>query len=270
MKERGESAAQRGGTPHAGAWAMVIAVTFYGEMAAWILAPAVALLGEPEWAGGFVAFALGARLVMRTWSRLFPGPMPYQMRGVLLVPRGPHSSARLNEVLQPRRGERILEVGPGVGVHALPVAAALAPDGVLDVVDVQQDMLDDLMRRAERRGLSNIVPRLGDARTLPYPDRTFDAGYLISVLGEIPDPRAALGELRRVLKTSGRLVVCEMLIDPDYVTPAALQDMARPAGFALERLSGPRFAYRALLRPVDDAGREVRTSARAGVGAAAP
>ncbi len=250
MNGRGESAAQRGGMSHASPSVILLAVGFYAGMAAWILAPAVALLGELELAGGFLAFALGAHVVGRTVSRLSPFPMPYFMRGVLQVPRGPHSPRRLIGLLRPSAGERIIEVGPGVGVHALPVAAAIAPDGVLDVLDVQQEMLDDLKRRAARCGLTNIVPRLADARVLPYPDRTFDAGYLISVLGEIPSPRAALGELRRVLKPNGRLVVCEVLIDPDYVTPVALQDMARDAGFALERLVGPRFAYSALFRPV--------------------
>jgi phospholipid N-methyltransferase len=61
--------------------------------------------------------------------------MPYFMRWVLLVPRGPHSPTRLRRVLQPRNGERILEIGPGVGVHALAIAAALWPDGVLDVLE---------------------------------------------------------------------------------------------------------------------------------------
>ena len=250
MTRRGGSVRQRSSVSQNSALVILLAGIFYAGIAAWILALAVALLGELEWAGGFVAFALGVHLGGRLWSRLFPTPMPHFMRGVLEFPRGPHSPRRLNALLQLRRGERILDVGPGVGVHALPVAAALLPEGVLDVLDVQQDMLDDLMRRAASRGLTNIVPRLGDAQALPYPDRTFDAAYLISVLGEIPDPRAALAELRRVLKPNGRLVVCEVLIDPDYVTPAVLQDMARDAGFALERLVGPRFAYSALFPPV--------------------
>jgi ubiquinone/menaquinone biosynthesis C-methylase UbiE len=241
----------------ASAWKILCAGGFYAAILAWILAPAFALLGEPAWAGGCVAFALAVHLAGRTLSRVSPMPMPYLLRGVLRVPRGPQSPRRLNQLLQPCPGEHILEVGPGVGVHALPVAEVLLPDGVLDVLDVQQDMLDDLMRRAIRRDLSNIVPRLGDAQALPYTDGAFDAAYAIWVLGEIPDSRAALRELRRVLKPSGRLVICEVFVDPDYVAVQDLKDMAGSAGFVLERLVGPRFAYSALFRSAPGPGLSV-------------
>jgi ubiquinone/menaquinone biosynthesis C-methylase UbiE len=176
--------------------------------------------------------------------------MPYFMRWVLLVPRGSHSPARLRQILQPKSGERILEIGPGLGVHALSVAAALRPEGVLDVIDIQPEMLDDLLRRAGRAGLTNIVARQGDARKLPYRDSTFDAAYVVSVLGEVPDAARVLRELRRVLKPTGRLVVGEVFVDPDYVALPALRRMATDAGLVLDRRVGPRVAYTAVFHPV--------------------
>jgi len=47
------------------------------------------------------------------------------------------------------------------------------------------------------------APRWPLSVARPYPDGSFDAAYLIGVLGEIPDPAAALGELRRVLRPGG-------------------------------------------------------------------
>lgn len=222
---------------------------FHAEIVAWLIALGSTIAGTLPWAAAGAVVALSAHMASRLWSRQSPVPMPYFMRWVLLLPRGPHSPASLERLLQPRTGERILEIGPGVGVHALRIAASLRPAGVLDVLDVQQEMLDDLMRRAARRGLTNIVPRQGDARRLPYPDSTFDAAYLISVLGEIPEVSVALRELRRVLKPGARLLIGEVLIDPDFITLPLLQETARAAGFVFERQVGPRFAYAAVFRP---------------------
>ena len=85
--------------------------------------------------------------------------------------------------------------------------------------------------------------RRSDARTLPYPDHSFDAAYLIGVLGEIRDEVATLRELRRVLKPEGRLVIGEVFVDPDYVPLSALKEEAREAGFVLDRKAGPAVAY---------------------------
>jgi SAM-dependent methyltransferase len=225
------------------------AVLFHFELAAWVVTLLAAIAGKRAWALSAAVFAVGAPVAGRRWSRRSPVPMPYFMRWVLLVPRGSHSPSRLRRALQPRDGERILEIGPGVGLHALSIAAALRPGGVLDVLDIQREMLDDLVRRAARAGLANIVACQGDAQRLPYHDSTFDAAYLVSVLGEIPDAPLALRELRRVLKPAGRLVIGEILVDPDFVSLPALRRMATDAGLVFERRFGPRFAYNAVLRP---------------------
>jgi ubiquinone/menaquinone biosynthesis C-methylase UbiE len=166
----------------------------------------------------------------------------------LRVPRGNQSPEHLRRALEPRRGERILEVGPGIGTHALPVAAALAPGGTLDIFDIQQEMLDDVMRRAGSVGITNIAPRLGSADALPYPDDTFDGAYLVGVLGEVPNGPAALRELHRVLKPQGRLVVGEIFFDPEFVRLGALAKRAEAAGFALERKLGNSLTYLARFR----------------------
>lgn len=230
-------------------WISIRVGVFLSELAAWVLALLMLLLGKWSWAAASAATALAADLIGRAWSRGSPLPLPYFLWWLLLLPRGPHSPKNLRRILTPRSGQRILEVGPGVGVHALPIAAALRPDGVLDVLDVQQAMLDRLMVRATNRSLTNIVPTAADAQKLPYRDRTFDAAYLIGVLGEMPDPVGALRELRRVLKPDGRVIVGELLIDPDFISLPALREKGTSAGFAFVGQAGPSVAYWAIFRP---------------------
>jgi SAM-dependent methyltransferase len=195
------------------------------------------------------AMGIGTGILTRYWSVTRPGPMPHLLRWTLLVPRGNQTADHLKRILEPQSGERILEIGPGIGIHALPVARALAPGGTLDVFDVQQAMLDDVMRRSRAAGITNIVPQQGDARRLPYADGTFDAAYLVGVLGEIPDEQAALRELRRVLKPNGRLVVGEIFFDPDFVRFGPLRTRTADAAFAFERRLGGSLSYLARFAP---------------------
>jgi len=152
-------------------------------------------------------------------------------------------------VLAPQPGEQILEVGPGPGYHSFAVAEQLTPGGTLHAFDIQQKMLDELMRRAARRGIANIAPTQGDARELPYSDGSFDAAFLITVLGEIPDQAATLRELHRVIRPGGRLVVGETLpLDPHFVRSSVLRRRAEAASFSFQRRVGPPFSFLAVFR----------------------
>ncbi len=176
-------------------------------------------------------------------SRRDPSACPYAQRFFLDLPRPFMRRETLRELLAPRPGERILEIGPGTGYYSLDIAPRLAPGGKLDAFDLQQPMLDELMGRARERGIDGIVPLQGDAQELPFPDGTFDAAYLVATLGEIPDKDLALRELRRVLKPGGRLVVGEGQPDPHMVTHDVLLALAEQAGLQFERSEGGSFGY---------------------------
>jgi SAM-dependent methyltransferase len=223
---------------------------------AFLAAVGAAVFGVTAAIRGALAVALAAMAMAGTgaWashalSRRYPGPMPHTFRWGLLWPRGIHSPRHLRDVLQPRSGERILELGPGIGVHALPVAVSLAPGGTLDVLDIQLPMLSHLVRRAARARVINIAPVAGDGQSLPYASASFDGAYLIDVLGETRDVPAVLQELRRILRPDGRLVVGEHFLDPDFVSIRSLTERAQTAGFTFERKRGPSLAYFARFRP---------------------
>jgi ubiquinone/menaquinone biosynthesis C-methylase UbiE len=117
----------------------------------------------------------------------------------------------------------------------------------VEIFDLQQEMLDHTIRRARERGLWNVTPTQGDARDLPYEDDSFDAAVLITVLGEIPDQDVALGEIARVLRPGGRLIVGELFGDPHMVTLTSLRQRAESAGLRFERRIGSPLAYFARL-----------------------
>jgi ubiquinone/menaquinone biosynthesis C-methylase UbiE len=145
--------------------------------------------------------------------------------------------------------EHVLEVGPGTGYYSLSVAASL-DTGTLDLLDVRPEFIEHVMRRAQAAGVDNIRMTVGDGSTLPYTDDSFDAAFMVTVLGEIPDQDAALRELLRVLRPGGRLVVGESLAggDPHHVWFGVLRARAEGAGFSFEVRDGGALAYWATFR----------------------
>ncbi|WP_114579105.1 class I SAM-dependent methyltransferase [Saliphagus sp. LR7] len=188
-----------------------------------------------------LALLVGLGYALRWRSN--PSPCPYAQRHAIDLPRPVITRSRLRSVLEPRAGERILEVGSGTGYYTGMVARAIEPSGTLHAVDVQPEMVEHLRTRMRAEENSNVEPICGDARSLPYPDNTFDAAYLILVLGEIPDQERALDELNRVLKPDGRLVVGEALPDPHFVRFERLRRRVERRGLKFEDRIGTRAGY---------------------------
>jgi len=147
-------------------------------------------------------------------------------------------------------GMRVLDAGCGPGRVTLPAARRVGPTGDVVALDIQEAMLRRVRQKLNAQGVTNVRPlhaALGDGQT---ETEAFDRALLVTVLGEIPDKTAALGEIHRALKPGGILSVTEMLPDPDFLTPSAVRRLADAAGFVEDRLLGgfPAFTMN-LMKP---------------------
>jgi SAM-dependent methyltransferase len=97
---------------------------------------------------------------------------------------------------------RVLEVGVGTGLLALRLDEAGIP---VSGLDLSAPMLAKLVEKAGGAPPFPLV--LGDATTMPFADGAFGAAYLRWVLHLIPDWRAALAEMARVVRPGGVLLV---------------------------------------------------------------
>ncbi|MGD9162980.1 MAG: methyltransferase domain-containing protein [Desulfobacteraceae bacterium] len=149
-----------------------------------------------------------------------PGPMPYTKAGHLLNPlRGLIlSPKKIVSRLHLKRGSKVLELGPGPGYFSPKVSKAI-PEGKLILVDIQQEMLDMAKERLGKKGISNVEYRIGDATALPVESESIGVVFLVSVLGEVPDRHACIGEIYRVLQKNGILSITEFKFgDPDFIS----------------------------------------------------
>ena len=129
------------------------------------------------------------------------------------------------KVLRLRPGQRLLDVGCGIGRHVLELSRV--PGLYLGIDWVRPELLKaaywfDLMR-LEGRAQGRVSFTQGDVSRLPFAAGSFDRVVCTEVLEHVPDDRALLAELVRVLRPGGVLAVSV----PDELSERLLWRLSR-------------------------------------------
>jgi ubiquinone/menaquinone biosynthesis C-methylase UbiE len=145
-------------------------------------------------------------------------------------------------------GMTVVEIGPGPGRLLVPAARRVLPGGRAIGVELQEGMLAKLRRKLERDDPGNLVLIHADATNPVLPRSSADLVYLCTVLGEIPDRMAALGNCYDALRPGGRLSITEIIGDPHYQSRKKVRAMCQAIGFEPEAESGNWRMYTANFR----------------------
>lgn len=113
--------------------------------------------------------------------------------------------ARILAALDLKTGAHVLDVGSGPGHLAYEIAQVIGPDGRIEGVDSAEGSVETGLRRCA--GLKNASFTLGDVYDLPYDDGTFDTVISSQVFEYLDDVPKALGEVFRVLKPGGQVLI---------------------------------------------------------------
>jgi ubiquinone/menaquinone biosynthesis C-methylase UbiE len=119
---------------------------------------------------------------------------------------------RQRQKVVPRAAGRVLEIGIGTGLNLEHYDKARVQQVV--GLDPGLDLHRLARKRAEAAGIAVELVALS-AERIPFEDGAFDTVLVTYSLCTIPDPAAALKEMRRVLKPGGRLIFCEHGLAPD-------------------------------------------------------
>src|SRR5437762_13678420 len=111
-------------------------------------------------------------------------------------------------------GQKVLDLGCGIGGATFPLAEITGSSGLAAGVDISSAMIEVAKRRAS--GRAGIEFRVGEACAIPYPDQFFDAARSERVFLYLPDRLAAIHEMKRVVKAGG----CVCLIDTEVESTA--------------------------------------------------
>lgn len=136
--------------------------------------------------------------------------------------------ARLAALVGPKPTDRVLDVACGPGFLTLAFAAQCAEAVGVDATDALLDIARD---NARARGVANATFESGDASELPYADESFDIVVCRAAFHHFPNPGRVLGEMRRVVRTGGAVMVADFTTSPDKAKARAHN--------AIERLCDP-------------------------------
>jgi ubiquinone/menaquinone biosynthesis C-methylase UbiE len=117
--------------------------------------------------------------------------------------------AKLIEALAIKEGMVVADVGAGSGYHAFRIAPLVGAKGKVLAVDIQQEMLDLITKRAKKEKVANVDTVLGTDKDPKLPEGKVDLIYLVDVYHEFEHPYEMTEKLVAALKPGGRLVFVE-------------------------------------------------------------
>jgi ubiquinone/menaquinone biosynthesis C-methylase UbiE len=114
---------------------------------------------------------------------------------------------RMTAVAHLGDGQRVLDVGCGIGDPTLQVAVLVGPHGRVLGIDLIEDMLATARERAAALGLGHVEFRAGDVTSMDLPPHAFDAVLGRWSLIYVADVAGVLRRLREVLVPGGRIAM---------------------------------------------------------------
>lgn len=111
-----------------------------------------------------------------------------------------------------RDAMKVGDFGAGSGHFSIAAAGIVGPSGRVYAIDVQEDILKHLKDSAERANAWNVETIWGNfekERGTKLRDQSLDAAILSNTLFQLEDKTAAVKEIKRVLKSGGKLLVAD-------------------------------------------------------------
>lgn len=150
--------------------------------------------------------------------------------------------------LNVEEGMTVLDIGCGPGRVSIPLAKIVGEQGTIIAVDIQQEMLDIVKRKAAKENIQNItvvnIP-MGAGKLIGV---QVDRAVLAAVLGEIPNRTVALREIYDSLKPGGILAISETMFDPHYQSKQTILELVKSMGFTQVGFIGNKLAYTIYLK----------------------
>jgi len=147
-----------------------------------------------------------------------------------------------------QEGMCVMDVGCGMGYFTLELAGLVGDAGRVLAVDLQQQMLDIMMKRATRKGLAHrIVPHRARPNAIGV---TTPVDFVLAfwMIHEVPDPVIFFTEIATILKSSAKLLYTEPAFHVSEKKYHEILAVAENTGLSVKKTPSIRFSRAALLK----------------------
>ena len=110
-------------------------------------------------------------------------------------------------------GEQVVDIGCGAGIDSMIAAQMVGEEGQVIGIDMTDAMLEKARNGKQKTGWEQVGFRKGQAEDLPVEDNTADVVISNGAFNLMPDKRAVVKEMARVLKPGGRLQIADILVE---------------------------------------------------------
>ncbi|MHA6252714.1 class I SAM-dependent methyltransferase [Oceanobacillus sp. CAU 1775] len=118
-----------------------------------------------------------------------------------------HDPNKLIEVFGVEEGEVVADLGAGNGFFTIPLGEKTKT--IVYAVDIEPKMLERLRERANEANVENIQYVISDLEKVNLDDHSVDKAFISLVLHEVLNLQKVLTEVKRILKTKGRVFILE-------------------------------------------------------------
>jgi precorrin-6B methylase 2 len=137
------------------------------------------------------------------------------------------SPALLHKALGLKPGDVVADVGAGSGYHTFRLAKVVGDKGKVYAVDIQQEMLDLINKKAKRTKRNNVETVMGAESDPKLPANSCDLILLVDVYHEFSHPYEMTEAMVKALKPGGRLAFVEFRLEDSSVPIKLVHKMSQ-------------------------------------------
>lgn len=147
------------------------------------------------------------------------------------------------QALQLKPGMDIADIGAGTGFYSLLFAQQVGKPGKVFAVDIAEDFVRNITRRAAENKLDNIHAILSTEKSTRLKEAVIDLAFVCNTYHHFEYPRSMLASIHRALRPGGELIIIDYRKQPGLSTPWVMSHVRPDIGTVIKEVEEAGFRF---------------------------